>query len=412
MTKLHEHGAYSRSTFDVLIGGTPCQSFSMAGLRGGLDDDRGNLALEFIRILARKRPRFFIWENVPGVFSSNAGCDFASILAGFTGRAVECPADGWKNAGIIEGIPEAYGIAWRVLDAQHFGVAQRRRRVFVVGCLGDWRCASAVLFEPESLQRHNPKGRKAREEVATGIDGSADGGSEWPPKVAPTVLASYHKNQGASQQDIHCQSGGLLTKTYRWQNSTDGIVEDDISATVKASATSINERSTPAYVMDTGQANAEILAGQSPALTCNHEQPILFNAAQGVTNRGLPSKESCYTLDTTSKPAVCIDWSEELTPSNNIASTIMRGAQGGRRDGVYEQRGIRRLTPDEFARLQGFPDGYCRIPKGRYAPDKPSRSRPNPDGPQYKAYGNSMAVPVIRWLGERIESVIKILQNK
>lgn len=116
---------------DLLVGGTPCQSFSIAGLRGGLDDDRGNLALEFLRLAQRTRPKWLVWENVPGVLSSNGGRDFGAILGGM----VEC----------------GYGFAYRVLDAQYFGVAQRRRRVFVVGCLGDWRSAAAVLFERKGL---------------------------------------------------------------------------------------------------------------------------------------------------------------------------------------------------------------------------------------------------------------------
>lgn len=116
---------------DLLVGGTPCQSFSIAGLRGGLDDDRGNLALEYLRLAGRLRPRWLVWENVPGVLSSNGGRDFGSILGGM--------------------VELGYGVAYRVLDAQFFGVAQQRRRVFLVGHLGDWRRAAAVLFERESL---------------------------------------------------------------------------------------------------------------------------------------------------------------------------------------------------------------------------------------------------------------------
>jgi len=129
---------------DLLVGGTPCQSFSIAGLRGGMDDERGNLALEFIRLAQRKRPQWLVWENVPGVLSSNGGRDFGSFL----GALAEI----------------GYGFAYRVLDAQYFGVAQRRRRVFVVGYLGDWRRAAAVLFERESLsgilRRAEKRGKK------------------------------------------------------------------------------------------------------------------------------------------------------------------------------------------------------------------------------------------------------------
>jgi DNA (cytosine-5)-methyltransferase 1 len=121
-------------SIDLLVGGTPCQSFSIAGLRGGMDDERGNLALEFVRLAQRERPQWLVWENVPGVLSSNGGRDFGSLL----GALAEL----------------GYGFAYRVLDAQFFGVAQRRRRVFLVGYLGDWRPPAAVLFERESLHRN------------------------------------------------------------------------------------------------------------------------------------------------------------------------------------------------------------------------------------------------------------------
>ena len=133
-------------SIDLLVGGTPCQSFSIAGLRGGMDDERGNLALEFVRLAQRERPQWLVWENVPGVLSSNGGRDFGSLL------------------GALAHI--GYGFAYRVLDAQFFGVAQRRRRVFVVGYLGDWRPPAAVLFESESLSGNPAPHRETREEVA------------------------------------------------------------------------------------------------------------------------------------------------------------------------------------------------------------------------------------------------------
>ena len=141
------------ATVDLLCGGTPCQSFSAAGLRAGLDDPRGQLMLTFGAIAARYRPRWLVWENVPGVLSSNGGRDFGSFL-GLLGHL-------------------GYGFAYRVLDAQYFGLAQRRKRVFVVGHLGDWRRAAAVLFEPESLRRDSPPSRKARQSV-TGTIGRSE----------------------------------------------------------------------------------------------------------------------------------------------------------------------------------------------------------------------------------------------
>lgn len=137
-----------RGKTDIVIGGTPCQGFSLQGLRGGLSDDRSRLALKFIELVAAILPRWFIWENVPGVFSSNAGSDFASFLGGLSGRAIPIPGRGWRNAGFVEGIPNAYGLAWRVLDSRHFNIPQRRERVFLIGHLGaDWRPSGTVLFE-------------------------------------------------------------------------------------------------------------------------------------------------------------------------------------------------------------------------------------------------------------------------
>lgn len=187
---------------DLLVGGTPCQSFSIAGLRGGLADDRGNLALEFLRLAQRTRPKWLVWENVPGVLSSNGGRDFGAILAGM----VEC----------------GYGFAYRVLDAQYFGVAQRRRRVFVVGCLGDWRRAAAVLFERHSLQGHSAPRREKGQAVAGAIarcsfSGGAGGRPEgatgnhfvsWPAEVAPTLNAAFGSKLGL--EDQHIRGGGGL----------------------------------------------------------------------------------------------------------------------------------------------------------------------------------------------------------
>jgi site-specific DNA-cytosine methylase len=148
MTKFQE---WPDAIIDVLVGGTPCQSFSIAGLRAGLDDPRGNLMLTFGSIAAKYRSKWLVWENVFGVLSSNGGKDFASFLGLITGRTITPPRNGWGNSWIIPGYKNAYGVAYRVLDAQYFGVAQRRRRVFVVGCIGDWRSAAAVLFERDSL---------------------------------------------------------------------------------------------------------------------------------------------------------------------------------------------------------------------------------------------------------------------
>ena len=183
---------------DLLVGGTPCQSFSIAGLRGGLDDDRGNLALEYLRLAQRLRPRWLVWENVPGVLSSGGGRDFGSILGGL----VEC----------------GYGFAYRVLDAQYVrvdgfarAVPQRRRRVFVVGYLGDWRRAAAVLFERESLSGHPAPRRKARERIADSLTSGANQCSGRPGdfvedigfEVCGALSDGAHMGGGLNGQDAY-----------------------------------------------------------------------------------------------------------------------------------------------------------------------------------------------------------------
>ena len=176
MTQIHNSEHFNGNSIDILVGGTPCQSFSVAGLRKGLDDTRGQLMLTFCELAARKRPRWVVWENVPGVLSSNKGEDLASFLGLLTGREIHPPVGGWKNSGVVEGIGSAYGVAWTVLDAQHFGVAQRRRRIFAVGYLGDWRPAAAVLFEHYRLSGDIKEGRKKRKTTSSDAQGSFGGG--------------------------------------------------------------------------------------------------------------------------------------------------------------------------------------------------------------------------------------------
>ena len=143
-------------TIDLLAGGTPCQSFSVAGKRTGLDDPRGNLTIEFARLAGRLRPLWLVWENVPGVLSIDDGRTFGAFL----GMLVEL----------------GYGIAYRILDAQYFGVPQRRRRVFVVGHSGDWRAAAAVLLERSSLSGYPPPRREARKDLAPSLSARTHGG--------------------------------------------------------------------------------------------------------------------------------------------------------------------------------------------------------------------------------------------
>jgi DNA (cytosine-5)-methyltransferase 1 len=402
MTKFKEWPDYA---IDVLVGGTPCQSFSVAGLRKGLDDPRGNLMLTFGAIAGRYRPKWLVWENVPGVLSSEGGTDFGSFLGLVSGRHIACPPTGWANSGIVPGYKNAYGLAWRVLDAQYAGVPQRRRRVFVVGYLGDWRRAAAVLFERHSLQGYTPPSRKTGE------------------RVAPTISART-KGGGGLGTDFDCD-GGL--QVYDMRGNGDGKAVNCITGDHASRPTDY----TPIVRVRTAQTHANghgISEDVAHTLDGANGQCVAFQPKASRTQSMNPS-ETCPTLGTTKEPAVAFaqntrDEVREL--GNNVAGEL--AGQPGMKQQTYLRLGtmVRRLTPRECERLQGFNDDYTRIP-GRSSwralddtetpemmhamgflvkKNKNGKWRVNdPDGPRYKALGNSMAVPVMRWIGERIQMV-------
>ena len=223
MTK-HEQWTLQPGSIDLLVAGTPCQSFSVAGLRQGLKDPRGNLMLTYLAIAARLRPQWVVWENVPGVLSSNGGRDFGSFL-GAMGEL-------------------GYGWAYRVLDAQWCrthghprAVPQRRRRVFVVGCLGDWTRAAQVLFERESVQRDSSSRRAKGKGVAADAEGGVGAGCWWDGgQVSETLNQSKCGGGGASLMPDKGNFGAVLQPIgYRWQNNRDGLQQDDAVAAMRAS---------------------------------------------------------------------------------------------------------------------------------------------------------------------------------
>jgi DNA (cytosine-5)-methyltransferase 1 len=349
----NENWPLKRGDVDIIVGGTPCQAFSVAGLRGGLADARGNLSLVFCRMVDRLRPRWVIWENVPGVLSSGGGRDFGSIL----GALVEC----------------GYGVSYRVLDAQYFGVPQRRRRVFLVGHLGDWRPSAAVLFEPESVRGDSAAKPEARGKGGKGTSigpkacaGGHAGKSEIIPKTPshwddpamphPTLGHGGMGQVGYSNQEIFSQRGAYLVPHQPLATFAAPAIghfrASAVASTVLASSGhGAGETQNPAYVV--GQRSVV-----APTLTASND----------------PSRSP---------------QSSEVTAQ--VAS--VHAAMGA----------VRRLTPIECERLQGFPDDYTRIPRvGKEASDCP-------DGLRYKAIGNSMAVPVMQWLGRRIETVEAVL---
>ena len=335
----------TKLTPNLIVGGTPCQAFSVAGLRKGLADPRGNLTLVFLGILAQFRPRWVVWENVPGVLSDKTGA-FGAFIGGLGELG--------------------YGVAYRVLDAQHFGVPQRRRRVFVVGCLGDWKRAAAVLFEPESLRGDSPPSREAREET-TG-----------------TLGARSLRSIGA--QDAAC--GYLIPR----------IANPLTARMAKGINTTCDEGQTPIPVIIPIHDKTTRHAGATSKGSGN---------GLGVGKPGDP----CPTLTAGDKHAVAVGCFKggqgskagSIGYSETLAPTLSASPSGTQQSPTLLQNtAVRRLTPKECERLQGFPDDHTRIPW---------RNKPAdlcPDSPRYKAIGNSMAVPVMRWIGERISKLNNI----
>ena len=352
---------------DMLCGGTPCQAFSVAGNRQSLADDRGNLTLQFVlladaidhlRSTAGRDAAWILWENVPGVLSTNDNA-FGAFLGGLVGRtaAIPEPEGGWTGAGVVDGPTRC--AAWRVLDAQHFGLAQRRKRVFVLakGGAGRWAAADALLPLIESSRWHPAPSRGKGEGVAGTIACRAGGGGDLNPETS---------------------GGGNLIP----------------------------------MVMATGQSSAGASPGvdQSPTLSCNHEAPILVRMREGKEGGGkgpLVSEDQSLTLATGNDQVLAYGSAQHTTGhqgdrvvgSGDVHPAL--SAQGGNNGGgsgalMHHGMQVRRLTPVECARLQGFPDTYLDIT---------FRGKPAADGPKYKALGNSWAVPVVRYIGERIQEV-------
>jgi DNA (cytosine-5)-methyltransferase 1 len=497
---------------DLLVGGTPCQSFSVAGLRGGLADPRGNLALRFVQLAAVMQPKWIVWENVPGVLSSNKGRDFGTFL----GALAEL----------------GYGFAYRVLDAQWFGVAQRRRRVFVVGYLGDWRRAAAVLFERESVfgnpptrgatgqgitsspqgiagnvsskwakgtggpagdecynlvaaygfkqganhsgacggltedceppltcgQDHNLIAFRPTQDPISSLDGSThamgcglsggcctqavaftakDSGGDATQDVAPTMRAMGHSGS-------HANGGGQLavafTKSKRAQSTTD---ETWVPGEVSPAMSCFDQGDTRATTV-VAFANRTRDGIKVPELMKDGLVPALTNPGKGgrsdavnvavalqdcsgrekrQNGKGWNQDGTAYTVDAAATQGVAMAFKPGQSEASTTTVAFVKATNPHSSEEVprweeaavaaclngWDERhnppkhvvaqqamAVRRLTPRECERLQGFPDDYTLV---EY------RKKPAADGPRYRALGNSMAVPVMRWIGERIAMV-------
>jgi DNA (cytosine-5)-methyltransferase 1 len=408
MTKFKE---WDIGTIDLLVGGTPCQSFSVAGLRKGLEDPRGNLALTYVGILDKFRPKWFVWENVLGVLSSGSGRDFGSFL-GALGQI-------------------GYGFAYRVLDAQYFGVAQRRRRVFVVGCLGAWRSAAEVLFEPHSLSGDNPPSREKREVTPTltkectevsrtghnedgwyiptiskcitrGIAQRYDFETETMIPIALAKNTIGRQPQNGGNGDGFTVGGPMYTLNATGVHGVAQPIPLDLRNAgrdpekydeINRQGVGVGEVGDPAHTLTAacvhGVAHPTVLMDQGGSV-----MNVLQDGTVGTLRRETHGHEPVVM-----QPIIGgVDYENNAHGPDDVTGPLLKGSPtGGGRPlpaVALASMAVRRLTPTECERLQGFPDGYTNIPW--------RKKEESPDGPRYKSLGNSMAVPVMAWIGKRI----------
>jgi DNA (cytosine-5)-methyltransferase 1 len=381
----------------VLVGGTPCQAFSVAGMRQGMLDPRGALTIKYVELadaIDHVRARrgdpeaVIVWENVPGVLSDK-GNAFGCFLGALAGEDCELqpPGKRWQDAGCVYGPKRT--IAWRILDAQYFGLAQRRRRVFLVASARDRFDPTAVLFEREGMRRDTAPRRGQGQEVAATLEARTEGGG-FPGTngatgghvVAPPrwPLAYGGGRTGGPIEIAAC----LVAKGQK----CDFEVESFVVHGTQDPCVSIDQAHT--LGRNSGQENAVLaFSCKDHGADAGHLSPTLraMNHSGSHANAG-------------GQVAVCI--------TGDIIHTLKAEGFDASEDGTGRGQpmvpggaGVRRLTPVECERLQGDPDNYTRIPwRGRPAEQCP-------DGPRYKAIGNSKAVPVVRWLGLRILSQLE-----
>lgn len=410
---------------DLVVFGSPCQDLSVAGKRLGFNGERSGLFTTATRIVRWAREhcgcRFALWENVPGAFSSNQGRDFAVVVEQMAGcRHVEVPKNGWGTEGAALGDDGL--LEWGTLDAQWFGVAQRRRRVFALADFGDWASRRPILLEPDSLRGDSPPSREARQNAAADAGAGAAGGgvafggnrTSGSIDVAPALLA-----QPGSGWKGDFESETFLVQPQGVEIGPGGGKITDLNPTLDTRA-----KDGPIRNQLAGAVLVPCITGDV-AHTLKAEG---FDASEGGTGRGTPlvpvafhhNAQACQLptaeRDTSVSDALtcsqqaAVAFTTEQTPKFNSDCALTLAKQsptgGGQVQSVLTAMQVRRLTPRECERLQGFPDDYTAIPWRK----KPASECP--DGPRYKALGNSMAVPVMRWIGRQIEKSVVANDNR
>ncbi|TEJ51145.1 DNA cytosine methyltransferase [Pseudomonas aeruginosa] len=499
---------------DILVGGTPCQAFSVAGMREGLSDPRGALTIKYVELAnavdhvrnARGDDEtVVIWENVPGVLSSKDNA-FGCFLGALVGESEELqpPGGKWKDAGCVYGPKRT--AAWRVLDAQYFGLAQRRRRVFVIASARAGFDPCEVLFEREGMRRDTPPRRGEGQDIA----GHAPFGTalqcgcgylfdlslgqwgcpncEGDEGPAVEVMTGVPAFGGENQSRSLFQAGALTAHGVRNDFASETFcvapaVAGTLQANGKAAGSAKQQDAESGLLVVHGTQDPDVVQDCAHTLGRNHGQEnAVFDPNQitSVTNRSQPTPGLCHTLPASSQPPIAFSCKDYGADAGEIAPTLRAMGHGdshanaggqvaiaypllevGKRTGrstsdpraglgvgaesdpmftlqasaqhgvcvtgdiihtlkaegfdasedgtgrgqpiTPEAAGVRRLTHRECERLQGFPDDYTLIPwRGKPATECP-------DGPRYKAIGNSKAVPVVRWIGRRLKAHLEKL---
>ncbi|KTS29724.1 DNA cytosine methyltransferase [Pantoea stewartii] len=443
---------------DLLVGGTPCQAFSVAGLRAGLDDPRGQLTLAYVDLLNAidekrtadgKPAAICVWENVPGVLNTRDNA-FGCFLAGLAGesRELESPGRKWSNAGYVLGPKRA--IAWRVLDAQFFGVAQRRNRVFVVASARTDFDPAKILFESDSMRRNSAPCREPKAKVAPVAGSRVKNGSYWDDRANAHPTLNQSNNEGGiglSNQELFSQRGsglvgghqiavGEVSPTLRagnYRDNSDPVSHADMLVMAYGGGNTSGNIDVAACLTAKGQRNdfdVETFAvhgtqdpdtnvdlahtlgrnqGQENGVLCfnskDHGQDMGFEIAPTLRASGsVTSNQNAGAPPAVTYPAIALQTDVTPKASVELAFTLkLPSSSGGGQPAatMTPNMAVRRLTPVECERLQGFPDNHTQISwRGKKPVDCP-------DGPRYRALGNSMAVPVMRWIGQRIKNQIQ-----
>jgi DNA (cytosine-5)-methyltransferase 1 len=384
---------------DVLVGGTPCTAFSVAGLRRSLDDARGNLTLAYVMLADAidrrnleegKEPCITVWENVPGVFSTKDNA-FGAFLGGLSGEdgPLEPPGGKWTHCGAVLGPTRA--VCWRVQDAQYHGLAQRRQRVFVVASARNGFDPTQVLLEWEGVRRDSAPSRPARENPA-----AASG-------VSPAPRGGEHAGRGDGRVEVTdslmCANGAPKPTLYLWQNNQYGLQQAEASAALRSSAgtSGFHEMNHPVVVQRSVVHEVSNGGGQLGVGSFPWPQDVTgaLAARYGGQAMGAPEVDTGLYIPLPETEVVAPALTASNDPSRSPQSTEVTQQVTAVLEASQPRMVVRRLTPRECERLQGFPDDYTIVPW---------RGKPCPDGPRYKALGNSMAVPVMRWIGRRIDA--------